>query len=109
MALDLSKIPPAVLGDIRERGHTDEKIAAMTPREAFREFCNWNSLPGWGDILFAAVEDLKNADVSRRVMFEGEVYCVVDTAALKREGYTFVRRDGGGVSQWIKSDDCYPV
>jgi hypothetical protein len=107
--LDLTKIPPVVLGDIRERGHSDEKIAAMTPLEAFREYCYWNGLTSWGSTLFAAVEELKKADATRRVMYEGEVHVVVDTGAITREDHTCVRRDGGGVSFWIKSDRCYPV
>lgn len=59
--MDISKIPAKVLADIRKRGHSDEDIAAMSPEEAFREYCEWNGLINWGDALFRAVEALKTA------------------------------------------------
>jgi hypothetical protein len=61
MALDLSKIPAHILVDVRERGHSDADIAAMTPRELFSEYCEWNGLLRWGDTLFSAVEACQKA------------------------------------------------
>jgi hypothetical protein len=107
--LDLTKIPPAVLNDIRERGHDDKAIAAMTPREAFREFCNWNGLIEWGSILFAAVEELKKADATYRVMHMGSSHVVAARGTGEREGQICLRRDGGGITFWVNSDECYPV
>lgn len=60
--LDLTKIPYTVLSDIRERGHSDETIAQMSPQEAFSEYCIWNGLINWGGTLFRAVENLKAAE-----------------------------------------------
>ena len=61
MALDLDKIPAHIKQDVRERGHSDEAMAAMTPREFFSEYCNWNGLIRWGDTLFSAVEACQKA------------------------------------------------
>ena len=59
--LDLSKISHTVLSDIRERGHSDETIAQMSPEEAFREYCEWNGLIGWSGTLWRAVKGLEGA------------------------------------------------
>jgi hypothetical protein len=61
MALDLSKIPAHALQDVRKRGYSDDDIRAMTAREFFSEYCNWNGLMRWGDTLFSVVEASQKA------------------------------------------------
>ncbi|MBP8275347.1 MAG: hypothetical protein KAX55_00440 [Propionivibrio sp.] len=50
--LDVNKLPPAVRSALRERGHSDQVIAIMSPREAFDEYCMWNGIVNWGDTLW---------------------------------------------------------
>ncbi len=42
---------------LKERGHTEEQINAMTPREKFVEFCEWHGLGGWANILISAYKE----------------------------------------------------
>jgi hypothetical protein len=59
--MKLKKIPERVLNDLRERGHDDEAIAAMTPEKAFCEYCEWNGLIGYGPSLIHALDELRKA------------------------------------------------
>lgn len=47
-----------VLFALQKRGHDEEKIADMSPKEAFIEFCEWNGLLGWGETLWNQVMSL---------------------------------------------------
>ena len=63
--LDPKAIPEHIRGDLNSRGHTDEDIAKMTPKEAFNEFCSWNGLIGWGNRLWFAMEAFKGSEVEQ--------------------------------------------
>jgi hypothetical protein len=63
MALDLQALPDELINDLKERGHSEEAIAQMTPEKAFEEYCNWNGLINWGDSLWKAVHEFKDASV----------------------------------------------
>jgi len=41
------------------RGHTEEKIKAMSPKRRFEEYCRWKGFSDWGDTLWATVEAAK--------------------------------------------------
>lgn len=59
--LDLRKISVEMTKTLRARGHADQAIAAMTPEEAFGEYCKWHGLLNWADILIAALDNLRAA------------------------------------------------
>lgn len=61
--MKIEKINHKVLSALRNRGNTDEEISAMTPDEAFDEFCMWHGLIGWGDTLRNALNNLRAADM----------------------------------------------
>ncbi|MFP3637598.1 hypothetical protein [Paraburkholderia sp. SIMBA_054] len=63
--MDVTKIDDDVLGSLRERGHNDEDIAAMTPEAAFSEYCNWRGLSGFGPVLARALDGLRGAAASQ--------------------------------------------
>lgn len=60
--LDLEVLPDKFIDDLKSRGHSIEAIATMSPETAFSEFCNWNGLINWGDTLWSAVQEFKDAD-----------------------------------------------
>ena len=66
--LDINKIPPHILGNLKDRGHTNEEIAMMTPKKAFSEYCNWHGLSGWGDSLAQAIKSLDESETFERAM-----------------------------------------
>lgn len=39
--LDLNALPEEFISDLKERGHSEEDIAQMSPETAFSEYCNW--------------------------------------------------------------------
>lgn len=59
--MNIEKLNAAVLNDLRNRGHSDAAIAAMSPDEAFHEFCMWNGLINWAETLTSAIDNLRNA------------------------------------------------
>ncbi|UDM18866.1 hypothetical protein [Vogesella sp. XCS3] len=59
--LNLNKIPADILTDLQKRGHTDDDIKQMTPKQAFAEFCRWNGLTDWSNTLWNAVHTLQAA------------------------------------------------
>lgn len=60
--MELSKIPPQVLAAVRQRErYTDAEIESLSPQSLFDEYCNWHGLIRWGDTLWQAVEQLKQA------------------------------------------------
>ena len=62
--LDIKVLPDFIISDLRDRGHTEDGIARMTPQEAFSEYCNWHGLINHGDSLWEVVQELKDADCS---------------------------------------------
>ena len=60
--LEIEKIPPQIMTNLKERGHSPEKIARMTSQEAFNECCTWEGLIGWGSTLWRWVDELKKAE-----------------------------------------------
>jgi hypothetical protein len=110
--LDVKKIPAEIVKDLRARGHDDIDIGNMSPEEAFSEFCNYNGLLHWGSSLFSAAFELKRAeDKSQRVVYQGETYTIVQRGTGTHEGKIAIQADGShpSVSQWVKSEDCYPA
>ena len=65
----IDQIPKHILADLRQRGHSDEAIERMSPREVFQEYCEWNGLIRWGDPLWEAVSALKA--IQDQIMPEG--------------------------------------
>ena len=63
MALNFDELLGDTLDALRERGHSDEQIEAMSPSEAFSEYCNWHGLLGWGDELWALMAELNRAEI----------------------------------------------
>lgn len=67
--LDLTKVPPGVLEANRQRDDLephdtsrDAFYARRSGRQLFREYCQWHGLIGWGDMLWATVESLREAE-----------------------------------------------
>ena len=60
--MNIKKIPDDVLEDLQQRGHSNKEIAAMTPEEAFGEYCMWNGLIGYGPSLIRALDKLRAAN-----------------------------------------------
>lgn len=42
--MDVNALKPAMRDTLRERGHSDQAIALMSPREAFDEYCTWHGI-----------------------------------------------------------------
>lgn len=59
---DIDKIPAEVLDALRERGHSDARIAKMDPVQMFKEYCNWHGLINWGGTLWAIVAELSELE-----------------------------------------------
>lgn len=68
--MDINKIPPHILADLRER-LSDEEILNSTPEHLFKEYCQWNNLLGWGTSLIYALDSLRAADTEEIPQFEG--------------------------------------
>ena len=64
MALKIDDLNGDTLDALRERGHSDEQIEAMSPSEAFSEYCNWHGLLGWGNELWSPLMLLIRSSVS---------------------------------------------
>ena len=60
--MNIEKIEQSIKEDLKDRGHSHEAIAAMTPEEAFAEYCSWQGLIGWGPQLIEALDNLRAAD-----------------------------------------------
>lgn len=56
--IDLSRLNPAVRSALINRGHSEEEILRMSPREAFVEYCEWHGLIRWGDSLWENAKHL---------------------------------------------------
>lgn len=50
--MDVNALKPAMRDALRERGHSDQAITLMSPREAFDEYCTWHGIIHWGDTLW---------------------------------------------------------
>jgi len=67
--LDLERLPPFILANLRERlglegddPSKDETIALYSFEEAFEEYCNWHGLIGWSRTLAIVMSSIKNAE-----------------------------------------------
>jgi len=63
MAIDIAKINPQILADIRARGRCDAAIAVMSPAELFQEWCEWNGIIGFAYTILDTVDNLRAAEV----------------------------------------------
>ena len=61
MSNSVSKIPVYILADLEERDLSHEDIERMTAEQLFEEYCCWNGLIGWGDMLINALDQLREA------------------------------------------------
>ena len=60
--MDIDKMPRRVRSALRERGHADNEIANMTPREVIKEFAGWHlGDPDWGAEFFDLIKELEKA------------------------------------------------
>lgn len=58
--LDVLKIHPRVMRDLRARGLSEDEIAEMSPEEAFNAFCQFNGISGrWGHTLATVLDSLR--------------------------------------------------
>ncbi|WP_273794876.1 hypothetical protein [Brucella intermedia] len=56
------KLQPSLLDTLKERGHDEQAIARMTPRDAIREYAGWHlGDPSWGSTFFDLVENARSA------------------------------------------------
>ncbi len=65
MTLATGKIRPHILDALRQRGHSDVDVAAMTAPGAFCEFCQSYGLIGWGGEIWDTVENLRDAEAGK--------------------------------------------
>jgi len=63
--MDNNKIHSDIKDCLRERGHTDQDIGAMSPDEAFDEYCEWNGLIKWGSDLRRVMKNLSEANADQ--------------------------------------------
>lgn len=60
------QLAPTVIEALRERGHTDTEISAMSANEAFEEWCSWHGFLGWSSSIRIALDNIRGAyDVPR--------------------------------------------
>lgn len=57
--MKIKNIPDEVFSALKNRGHNDKEIEAMTPKELFTEYCEWNGLIGYGRGLYSLVVKLR--------------------------------------------------
>lgn len=57
--MKLSSIPANILAACRERGHRDDAIERMSPRDLFSEACNYQGLTNYGPSLYRTVLELR--------------------------------------------------
>jgi hypothetical protein len=60
----LQDIPVQVLSACEEMELEDAQIEALSPRQLFVKFCEWEGLINWGDTLWGIVEKLKAGEQS---------------------------------------------
>lgn len=68
MALDTDKLNDPVLVDIMERMTTDnpDRVAELTPRQAFEYYCEWNGLINWADKLAEVLDNIRGAEIGNK-------------------------------------------
>ncbi len=59
--LKLTSAGKDMLDALTERGHSADAIEVMSPREMFREFCEWHGLINWSDRLLYALNAASDA------------------------------------------------
>ncbi len=63
--LDVLKVHPRVMRDLRKRGLSEDEIAEMTPEQAFNAFCQYNGFAGnWGQTLASILDSLRASAVA---------------------------------------------
>jgi hypothetical protein len=65
--MQLKDIPPAVLRVLRVRGHKDEVIAEMSPRQMFIEYGEWHGIP-YPDTFFDLAVALGGAEAAGKTL-----------------------------------------
>lgn len=74
MSLDISKLNENVLEAVRQHlgcedpddESRDVEIAAMSPREVFEKFLNWEGIIRYGATIWDAVESIKAATLEEK-------------------------------------------
>lgn len=60
--VDVTKIHPRIMHALRQREHSEQAIAQMSPVEAFSEFCKFHGFAGtWGATLASVLDNLRAA------------------------------------------------
>ena len=68
LTLDILKVHPRVMRDLRGRGLSEAEIAEMTPEQAFNAFCQYNGFAGnWGQTLASILDSLRASVVAPSV------------------------------------------
>lgn len=63
MATDVSKIPPRILSDLKERGMSDDEIRISSVRELLDQYLHWHGICGYTSDIIRAYEAFKDAQI----------------------------------------------
>ena len=83
--LDTKVLPDFIISDLKDRGHSEDDISRMTPRNAFNEYCNWNGLINHGDSLWEVVQALKDSDCGEQIEVVANVLNSYDTLVAENK------------------------
>lgn len=59
--MQIPDVPEYVLEALHERGFHDDVIEALTPKQMFHEFCEWNGLINYSDLPWDTATQLLEA------------------------------------------------
>ncbi len=59
--IQIAKLSPRILEDLRSRGHSDADIQNMSPENAFDEFVEWQGLRSYGPLLRKVIKTIEEA------------------------------------------------
>jgi hypothetical protein len=60
--MNIDKIPPQMLRDLREADYTIAELCIMSKRELFDTWCGWHGLINWSGSLYDMVLSLEASD-----------------------------------------------
>ncbi len=61
--MNIERIPDHIIEDLKERGWSEKEIERSYPDELFNEYCEWQGLSGYGDMLREVLDALRGAQV----------------------------------------------
>ena len=59
--MNIEKIPPQILSDLRKR-LSDEEIESSNPESLFADYCEWHGLRLWGGRLVEVLDSLRTCE-----------------------------------------------